>query len=258
MLLGSCSGPYGPNKRDDEVFLSLATPTVLIAADEPQICEMLSLWVEEGGWQSVTAPDGDAALDVLRGGDVDVALIDLMMPGKDGLEILAHARAEDIKTELVMISGHGTVPIAVQAIKQGAHDFVEKPFGKADVVSMLRDLLASRHPAGQNLVTRLDQYVMDHATSPSFRLGDVCDRFRISARYVSKLFKAHFGETFRSRLLAYRISHAKRQMEQTDDPLYMIAERSGFRDYRALTAALKRVEGITPRRYRQTVDRPGH
>ena len=47
-------------------------------------------------------------------------------------------------------------------------------------------------------------------------------------------------------------------MEQTDDPLYMIAERSGFRDYRALTAALKRVEGITPRRYRQTVARPGH
>ena len=143
-----------------------ATPTVLIADDEPQICDMLSIWVEEGGWRCLTAPDGEAALDILRRREVDVALIDLMMLGLDGLEILSQARAEGIKAEMVMISGHGTFPIAVQAIKQGAHDFVEKPFGKAAVVSMLRDLLASRHPSGQNLVTRLDHYVMDHATSP--------------------------------------------------------------------------------------------
>ena len=164
-------------------------------------------------------------------------------------------RAEDIRSDVVMISGHGTIPIAVEAIKRGALDFVEKPFRKAEVISLVRDLFESRHPVGQNLVTRLDQFVMDHAAEPGFRLSEVCARFRISSRYVSKLFKSHFGETFRTRLVSYRIAHAKRLMEQTDEPLYLIAERSGFKDYRALTAALKRVEGMTPRRYRQTMVR---
>jgi YesN/AraC family two-component response regulator len=233
--------------------VSKILPTVLIADDEPPICDMLSEWIEEEGWRAFQAPDGEAALEILRKGQIDIALLDLMMPGLDGLKLLSRMRTEDIRVDVVMISGHGTIPIAVEAIKRGAHDFVEKPFRKADVISLIRDLFESRHPVGQNLVTRLDQFVMDHATETGFRLGDVCTRFRISSRYVSKLFKAHFGETFRTRLVSYRIEHAKRLMTQTDEPLYLIAERSGFKDYRALTAALKRIEGITPRRYRQTM-----
>lgn len=231
-------------------------PTVLVADDEQDICEMLSQWVEAEGWRAIVVYDGTAALEALQRGNIDVALLDVMMPGMDGLKILSRMQAEDIRTDVVMISGHGTVQIAVKAIKRGAHDFVEKPFRKPDVISLVRDLLSNRHAVGQNLVTRLDAFVRDHATQPGFRLGEVCDRFRISARYVSKLFKMHFGETFRTRLVGYRIAHAKRLMEQTDDPLYLIAERSGFKDYRALTAALKRVEGMTPRRYRQTMAGP--
>jgi two-component system response regulator YesN len=231
---------------------------VLIADDEPHICQMLAEWVEEEGWKSVQAKEGDEALARLRSGSIDVALIDLMMPGLDGLQLLSRMHAENIKTDVVMISGHGTIPIAVQAIKRGARDFIEKPFRKGEVISLVRDLFESQHPVGQNLVTRLDRYVMDHASNTEFRLSDVCGRFRISSRYVSKLFKAHFGETFRTRLVTYRINRAKQLMEQTDEPLYLIAERSGFKDYRTLTAALKRIDGITPRRYRQTIARkPG-
>lgn len=230
--------------------------TVLVADDERHICDMLTEWVEGEGWHALSAYDGEEAIEQLRREDVDVALLDLMMPGLDGLQVMTKMQAENIRADVVMISGHGTIPIAVQAIKQGARDFVEKPFRKADVISLVRDLFNSRHPVGQNLVTRLDEFVRDHATNPEFRLGDVCARFRISSRYVSKLFKSHFGETFRTRLVTYRVSHARRLMEQTDDPLYLIAEQSGFKDYRTLTAAFKRVEGLTPRRYRQTVARP--
>ena len=236
--------------------MSKAIPTVLIADDEMDICDMLREWIEAEDWRAVLASDGETALGILRRGSVDVALFDVMMPGLDGLKLLSAIKAEDMRVDVVMISGYGTIQMAVQAIKQGAHDFIEKPFRKPEVITVVRDLLASRHQVAQNLVTRLDEFVRDHATRPGFRLGDVCDRFRISPRYVSKLFKAHFGETFRSRLVSYRIAHAKRLIEQTDDPLYLIAEQSGFKDYRALTAALKRVEGVTPRHYRQTIAGP--
>lgn len=83
--------------------------------------------------------------------------------------------------------------------------------------------------------------------------GDVCVRFWISSRYVLKLFKNHYGETVRTRLVTYRIRRAKQLIRHTDEPLYLFSERSGFKDYLTLTAALKRVEGVTPRRYRQTI-----
>jgi two-component system response regulator YesN len=227
--------------------------TVLVADDEPDIREMLSEWIVEEGWRALQAEDGEMALEKLRTESVQVALIDLMMPGLDGLQLLGRMQTENIQADVVMISGHGSIAVAVEAIKRGAHDFIEKPFRKSEVVSLVRDLFESHHPMCQNLVTRLDRFVMDHATDPDFRLGDVCVRVRISSRYVSKLFKNHYGETFRTRLVTYRIRRAKQLMEQTDEPLYLIAERSGFKDYRTLTAALKRVEGITPRRYRQTI-----
>lgn len=238
--------------------MSHALPNVLIADDEPHICEMLADWVEEADWRAIRAGDGEEALAHLRKGLIDVALIDLMMPGLDGLQLLSRMHAENIKTDVVMISGHGTIPVAVQAIKLGARDFIEKPFRKGEVISLIRDLFESRHPVGQNLVTRLDRYVMDHASDTESRLSHVCGRFRISSRNVFKLFKAHFGETFRTRLVTHRINRAKALMEQTDEPLYLIAERSGFKDYRTLTAALKRLDWITPRRYRQKIPhKPG-
>ena len=217
---------------------------------------MLAEWIEGENWRAVQVNDGESALSELRRGTIDVALIDLMMPGLDGLQLLSRMLAENIRTDVVMISGYGTIPIAIQAIKSGAHDFVEKPFRKAHVITLIRDLFERRHPVGQNLPTRIDCYVMDHAVDPDFRLRDVCARFRISSRYVSKVIKAHFGETFRTRLVMYRIAHAKRLMAQTDEPMYLIAEQSGFKDYRTLTTALKRVEGMTPRRYRQTLGQP--
>ena len=121
---------------------------------------MLSGWIVDEGWRAVQAEDGEMALEKLRAESVQVALIDLVMPGLDGLQLLARMQTENIQADVVMISGYGTIAVAVEAIKRGAHDFIEKPFRKSDVVSLVRDLFESHHPTGQNLVTRLDRFVM--------------------------------------------------------------------------------------------------
>jgi len=99
---------------------------------------MLSGWIVDEGWRAVQAEDGEMALEKLRAESVQVALIDLVMPGLDGLQLLARMQTENIQADVVMISGYGTIAVDVEAIKRGAHDFIEKPFHKSDVVSLVR------------------------------------------------------------------------------------------------------------------------
>ena len=107
--------------------MSKSLQTVLIADDEPDICEMLSDWIEGENWRAVQVNDGESALSELRRGTIDVALIDLMMPGLDGLQLLSRMLAENIRTDVVMISGYGTIPIAIQAIKSAWYCFIALP-----------------------------------------------------------------------------------------------------------------------------------
>jgi DNA-binding NtrC family response regulator len=107
-------------------------PTILIADDEPSIRRTLREILEYEGYDVEEAADGEAALEKARSGEVDLLLLDIKMPKRDGMEVL-QALNEDggplfgPLLPVVMISGHGTVETAVEATRLGAADFLEKP-----------------------------------------------------------------------------------------------------------------------------------
>src|SRR5690242_7861506 len=105
----------------------METPKILIADDERSIAQGLSAVLEEEGYAVEVAPDGQKALEHLLEGTFGVILADLKMPKLDGLALLQEMQAREITSECIIITGQATVDSAVQAMRQGAYDYIEKP-----------------------------------------------------------------------------------------------------------------------------------
>jgi DNA-binding NtrC family response regulator len=103
------------------------THRLLIADDEKNISEGLRLLLEEEGYETATATDGEAAWELVRAGDFGLVLADLRMPGMGGLELFARMRDANIDTEIIVITGDNTAAPAVEAMRHGAYDYLTKP-----------------------------------------------------------------------------------------------------------------------------------
>ncbi|HEU6451627.1 MAG TPA: response regulator, partial [Gemmatimonadaceae bacterium] len=105
----------------------MPTARILIADDERAITEGLSAILQDEGYEVDVAVDGQKALDHLTSGEYGVVLADLKMPKIDGIALLKEMQDGSITTECIIITGQATVDSAVQAMRQGAYDYIEKP-----------------------------------------------------------------------------------------------------------------------------------
>ena len=119
----------------------MRSPRILIVDDEPGIRQSLSGVLEDEGFEAVAVDNGEACLDTLGRSIFELVILDIWLPGMDGLETLSRIQEipEGDRPVVVMISGHGTIDTAVKATKLGAYDFLEKP------LSIDRVLLVARH-----------------------------------------------------------------------------------------------------------------
>jgi len=116
---------------------------ILVVDDEENIRKSLKMILEYEGYQFFEAADGEEALDVVEEIiGLDLMLLDVKLPGRDGLEILAEVKKKAYSPEVIMISGHGTVQTAVEATKLGAYDFIEKPLHRDRIMLSIRNALS--------------------------------------------------------------------------------------------------------------------
>jgi len=148
--------------------------TLLVADDDPGLRESLERTLTREGYRVLLAPDGNAALERLRGGGIDLVLTDLKMPGLTGIEVLRAAKAIAPDVDVILLTAFGTVEEAVRAMKDGAYDFLTKPFQRPQVLKLIRQALERRELIQQNraLQQRLDDLLQQGAVvgaSPAFR-----------------------------------------------------------------------------------------
>lgn len=100
----------------------------LVADDDQTHREIFSDLMSDQGMEVEAVEDGDKAIEYIHKNHYDVILTDLMMPGRDGIEVLREARKKSLQTLVVIITGFGTLETAIEAIRLGAHDYITKPF----------------------------------------------------------------------------------------------------------------------------------
>jgi FixJ family two-component response regulator len=126
---------------------------IFIVDDEPTIRDALSTVLKLEGYRVTAFPDGRAFLEAARTRKPDCVLLDVQMPGRSGLDILKELNAQQYPAPIFIISGQGDIPMAVEAIRNGALDFIEKPFKADAVLTRVRDAIAAwsqRDEAAQN------------------------------------------------------------------------------------------------------------
>jgi len=152
---------------------------LLVVDDDPSIIKVFEKLAKEEDWTYKIAKDGTKALEILNKYVVEVAVVDIKLPGYTGIQILEYTRKNNLSTEVIIITGVGTVETAVQAIKLGAYDYLTKPFEDINKVTIQVDKALERFQLMQK-VRRLerhspDKFVYEDIVGKSKKMQDVFD-----------------------------------------------------------------------------------
>jgi len=136
---------------------ALSRGEIFVVDDDPAVRDTLSMVLSAGGYQVICFADGAALLAIARTRTPSCILLDVHIPGKSGLDILKELHGEDYPAPIFMISGQGDIAMAVNAIKSGALDFIEKPFRGSEIVARLDEAIEAyaRRQAENNSASRI-------------------------------------------------------------------------------------------------------
>ncbi len=175
---------------------------ILIAEDEPRIASFLEKGLKANGFTTSVATDGHDALFMSRSGEFDLVVLDLGLPGKDGLDVLRDLRAKDTSLPVIILTARDGVQDTVIGLEGGADDYVTKPFSFDELLARVRVRLRGER-APEETVLRAGDLALDLRT----RTARVADRtVELSAREftLAETFFRHAGQVLsREQLLSH-------------------------------------------------------
>ena len=156
-------------------------PSILIVDDEPSILKSLSDLLSDDGFDVTTASNGYEALKIVETEFPDLVLLDIWMPGMDGIETLKEIKKDNPGTQVIIITGHGTIETAVKATKFGAFDLIEKPLSIDKVIVAINNALNFRRLEEENKYLRkktIEKNSIDGSSSP---IGELRKQIAVAA-----------------------------------------------------------------------------
>jgi len=237
-------------------------PRILIVDDDLGTRQTFSVILKLDGWDVRTAADGRQALALAPNFRADVALLDVCLPDMTGIDILRAIVADSPFTKCVMMTAFGSVSSAVQAMKLGAHDYVEKPLTDLEVLRIAGHV---GHPPETSLSPNrtYGEPVLDWRVATTlkllrrrFRESDlsinvIAALLRVSPEHLSRLLKRDTGEGFLLQLNRARIDEAKHLLRHTTLSVKEIAARVGYSNTTRLDIYFRRFSGLAPVAFRQ-------
>ncbi len=185
----------------------VSKPVILIVDDEEGIRESLSGILEDDGYDVLTADSGEEAVRILRETSPDLIFLDIWLTGMDGIKTLQEIKAMKPDVPVIMISGHGSIELAVKATQIGAYDFLEKP------LSLERALLVSKRAIEKRALERENIALLENLTrkwkliGESQKIKDLREQMELAARSNSRVLI--FGESGTGKEVAARLLHEK-------------------------------------------------
>ena len=126
-------------------------PRLLVVDDDPALLRALSRTLSNDGYQVATAPDAERALEMVQHGPPQLVVTDLLLPSMDGIELLRRVKSATPTVEVILITAHASVERAVEAMRLGAYDFVEKPVQREELLRTVRKAIEKQELAAENL-----------------------------------------------------------------------------------------------------------
>lgn len=255
---------------------------LIVADDEPAVRHVLQLLLEQAGFEVVAVSDGIAALAAAEATPAVGALIDLRMPGWSGIETMQRLRAVFPALPIVLLTGHGDVPTAVNAIQLGADDFLQKPCDRGDLLAAVVRAIRRRHPRRSQPATSTpatppaagpasaptttpaaatasaDHRVAEalrhvEATGPAERcsLTQVAARLRVSPSHLNRLIERETGQSFTAHERAARMTLAATLLQTTTLSVKEVAAHVGYSHASSFDRWFRRTFAATPGEYRR-------
>lgn len=190
--------------------------SILVVDDDSDILAILESRLSSQGYRVFTASGADEAMGSLNNGKVDLLISDIQMPGKGGLELLEEVRKQQMDLPVIFLTGFGSIPEAVHAIKAGAVDYLTKPFSTEDLLNMVAKVLYSVHvPLSEECVSSLSDRFYGGNNPTIRKLYSLIER--VSASDVNVLI---LGESGVGKEVVARLIHEKGS--RADEPLVVV------------------------------------
>ncbi len=182
---------------------------ILIADDEAEICASLEEILREEGYQVTTVGTAAEALTLMQDAIFEVALLDIWLPDRDGLEVMSDVQAlpAEARPEVVIISGHGTIETAVRATKLGAYDFLEKPLSLDRTLMVVQHAVEARRLRRDNLEFQRQFSAKSSLTGDSVPAKALRQQIRLMAPTNGRVLI--YGESGTGKELIARAIHAE-------------------------------------------------
>jgi two-component system nitrogen regulation response regulator NtrX len=181
-------------------------PHLLVVDDEAGIRESLCSILEDEGYHVETAGSAEEALERAAAGKFEVVLMDVWLPGIDGLEALSRLQASPRPPAVIMISGHGTIETAVRATKLGAFDFIEKPLSLQKIIVLVRNAIQQRRLEDENQVLRSELGYRHQVIGDSVPMKALRQQIAVTAPTNGRVLI--YGESGTGKELVARALHA--------------------------------------------------
>ncbi len=149
---------------------------VLVVDDEPMVCLALTNWLEEENYFAQAVEDGPQAIKAVRAENWDIVLLDLRMPGMDGMEVLKQVKELAPHTVVIMMTAYASIPGAVQAMQEGAYDYIVKPLDVDQLTLMLKRIVEHQQLITENILLRkrlTEQYEFEDIIGRSEAMQEV-------------------------------------------------------------------------------------
>ena len=183
-------------------------PRLAVLDDEQRMVDILAMVLRREGYSIETFTQPQAALSALKADSFDLLITDLKMPQMDGLEVLRQARSLSPELPIILLTAHATVDTAIAAMKEGAFDYVEKPFDNEELKTLIRHALDVTRLTRENRYLRAElhsRYTLDAVVAESVAMQAVLDLVRRAARSPSTVLIS--GESGTGKELIARAVH---------------------------------------------------
>lgn len=154
---------------------------VLVVDDEPMVCLALTNWLEEENYFAQAVEDGPQAIGAVREENWDIVLLDLRMPGMDGMEVLKQVKEIAPQTVVIMMTAYASIPGAVQAMQEGAYDYIVKPLDVDQLTLMLQRIVEHQQLITENILLRkrlTEQYEYEDIIGRSEAMQEVFEMIK--------------------------------------------------------------------------------